>query len=318
MVLDIKTGKQVKIACLKTSGSFTPDMTPCGIHAIEVNPSRTLLATGAEKANELAVYRVPTFDPVCVGEGCHTDWIFDIKWLDDEYLVTGSRDSKLAFWHVDPKTRFDDEYGTVSNHGYMKCLHSVSCESGQKIRAVVYNNREADIVALTLNAQVHVFDAKSLTKKVTVTLPSHHENVCLAHSEDKKMYSIGSKSNIYLLNAGDLSLRTIESKHQQCGVRSISFSGDLLTIGTGAGGILFYDIRKMDYLEDVRKKTYSCLSCSEGYVLHDDDYYEAFLSNMEYTPAIYTHRYDSTMTRLFVAGGPLPANITGSYAALWS
>lgn len=318
MVLDLKTGKTVKIACLKTSGKFNPDMTPCGIHAIEVNPSQTLLATGAEKANELAVYRVPTFDPICVGEGCHSDWIFDVKWLDDEFLVTGSRDSKLGVWKVDSDSVDCESDEAVSGHQYMNCLHSVSCESGQKIRAVVFNGREADVVALTLNAQVHVFDAKTLTKKVTVPLPSNHENVCLAHSQEKKMYSIGSKSNIYLLNSGDLSLRTIESKHQQCGVRSISFSGDLLTIGTGAGGILFYDIRKMDYLDDVRRKTYSCLSCSEGYVQHDDDYYEAFLSNMDYTPAIYTHRYDWTMTRLFVAGGPLPANITGNYAALWS
>lgn len=22
-------------------------------------------------------------------QGCHSDWIFDIKWLDDEFLVTG-------------------------------------------------------------------------------------------------------------------------------------------------------------------------------------------------------------------------------------
>ena len=142
--------------------------------------------------------------------------------------------------------------------------------------------------------------------------------MCLAHSEDKNLYSIGSKSNIYLLNSNGSCLPPIELKSQQCGVRSISFAGDLLTIGTGSGGILFFDIRKMDYLVDARRETYSCLSCSNGYVLHDADYYEAFLSNMEYSPAIYTHRYDSTATRLFVAGGPLPANITGSYAALWS
>lgn len=48
----------------------------------------------------------------------------------------------------------------------------------------------------------------------------------------------------------------------------------------------------------------------------DDEYVDGF-QNIKYTPAIYTHCYDPSGTRLFTAGGPLPANLDGNYAGLW-
>ena len=68
MVLDVKTGCLDHIPSLKSSDNSTPAGCPCGIHSISVNPSKTLLATGADNTNDLAVYKLPTFDPVCVGE----------------------------------------------------------------------------------------------------------------------------------------------------------------------------------------------------------------------------------------------------------
>jgi len=41
------------------------------------------------------------------------------------------------------------------------------------------------------------------------------------------------------------------------------------------------------------------------------------IEQAKYTPAIYTHCYDYSGTRLFSAGGPFSANLCGNYAGLW-
>lgn len=47
-----------------------------------------------------------------------------------------------------------------------------------------------------------------------------------------------------------------------------------------------------------------------------DEEIDGFQQN-KYSPAIYTHCYDSSGTRLFTAGGPLPATLIGNYAGIW-
>ena len=50
---------------------------------------------------------------------------------------------------------------------------------------------------------------------------------------------------------------------------------------------------------------------------HDDIYRDFFHHVVDLRHAIYTHRYNPSGTKLFVAGGPLPLGLYGSYAAFW-
>lgn len=89
--------------------------------SMEIDPyvslsCRTLLSTGARNSNEIAIYRLPTLDPVCVGESGHRDWVFDMCWLDDEFLVSGSRDTKMALWRIDSDLAEAPDKADVPTH----------------------------------------------------------------------------------------------------------------------------------------------------------------------------------------------------------
>jgi DDB1- and CUL4-associated factor 12 len=99
MVYDVNMRRVDAIPTLANSRGLNPD-TQSGIHACQINPSHTLLATGARHSADIGIYRLPTLDPVCIGENAHRDWVFDMCWLDDQFLVSGSRDTKLALWRI--------------------------------------------------------------------------------------------------------------------------------------------------------------------------------------------------------------------------
>lgn len=163
MVYDVNTRRVDAIPTLKNTRGSNGDA-QSGIHSCQINPSRTLLATGARHSADIAVYKLPTLDPLCIGENAHRDWVFDMCWLDDQFLVSGSRDTKLALWRINEdyvqppeKPKEEAEEGEIAEpcptyaHINAECIKEV--RSAQKIRAVCFNKEYKEIALLSLNGE---------------------------------------------------------------------------------------------------------------------------------------------------------------------
>ncbi|XP_060874015.1 DDB1- and CUL4-associated factor 12 homolog [Metopolophium dirhodum] len=301
-----------------------------GIHSLKINPSRTLLATGAYYSNEIAVYRLPTLDPIVLAKGAHKGLIFDIEWLDEEFFVSGSRDSTVALWQVQDinQEKYDCDGDLIQPvTRFLKPTVIRSCKSAQKIRAITFNKNLKEMVTLSLNGYVDVWDVEHFRQMFSRRLSSRYENSCMVMKNDSSLYAVGCKSYTLLLDSR--TLHTIKkipamvlSRDVQMtnfGIRSLSFQDNIITIGTGVGFIIFYDIRAGKYLESSNNyRRNVMLKTSTGYVYANEDFmvHQGF-QQVNYKPAVYTHCYDYSGTRLFSAGGPYPANECGIYAGLW-
>ncbi|KAF0757560.1 DDB1- and CUL4-associated factor 12 [Aphis craccivora] len=319
MVYNVNSHKLDQIPLIKGHAADQQN----GIHSLKINPSRTLLATGAYNSNEIAIYSLPTLNPIVLAEGAHNDWIFDIEWLDDEFFVSGSRDTKLVLWQVQDK--YQEKYDSDSDliqpiSQFLNPTVIRRCNIAEKVRAITFNKNQKEIVTLSLNGYVHVWDAERFRQIFSSRLSSCQDSDCMAMKNDSSLYAVGCRSFTLLLDSKTLhTIKKIPARYTGCGIRSLSFQDNVITIGTGVGVIMFYDMRAGKYLESSINSSRSVvLNTSRGYVCPDED----SMANqgfqlVKYTPAIYTHCYDYSGTRLFSAGGPLPANLCGNYAGLW-
>lgn len=63
-------------------------------------------------------------------------------------------------------------------------------------------------------------------------------------------------------------VKKIASRYSGCGIRSASFQENILTVGTGLGMLMFYDVRAGKYLESsINSSRTVVLKSSKGYVV---------------------------------------------------
>lgn len=115
---------------------------------------------------------------------------------------------------------------------------------------------------------MHLFNAETFSQKMSRKLPNCQENVCIA-CQSAGLYAVGCRSYTLLLDPRTLqAVKKIASRYNGCGIRSASFQGNILTIGTGLGMLMFYDVRAGKYLESsINTSRTVVLKASRGYVV---------------------------------------------------
>lgn len=118
--------------------------------------------------------------------------------------------------------------------------------------------------------QLRMYDPIITAQKSHIDLPESSEYVCLAQNVERKLYGVGSKALITLVDSREPRVtKKISTACMHHNIRSISFKDEVCSVGTGSGKVLFYDLRKMEFFRTVQPvRGCAYLDCSEGYTVN--------------------------------------------------
>ena len=178
--MDTQTGRYSIQNPLKSHRKSIDVQNHCGIHSISINPSRTLLATGAEHVNDMGIYSLPSMEPVSVGFGAHSYWIFDFIWLDDQHVCSGAGDNRLALWRINT-----DQIETQSQFKQLNSETEESFTSSPTKSFLARNkaNRNASLKRLLPSTSSSSSSSSASSTSSFFTLPSSsHRSFNASHS----------------------------------------------------------------------------------------------------------------------------------------
>ncbi|KAI8107295.1 hypothetical protein M9434_001937 [Picochlorum sp. BPE23] len=314
-----------------------------GIHALSLNPSRTLIATGGTDTRDLIVLDGESFKPRVSLLG-HTDWVFGCAWISDQHLASASKDCRVALWNV--KSEHQDlstsQTDPLMNHKVLKYYedenqHSAIEEENNmnegvlmterypsRIREVKYVPANGFVAALCGDLSVKLLDPCDNLRKVrTCRLPGRSKDpVCL--SIQGYTIAVGSLNEVTLLDPRVRGMHhaftSIASPDRNYGVRSVEFQDHALSFGTGSESLVIFDTRMLRHAQGtITTDSPSCYGVlrSGSNTWSNDSGNHTLHHGQASKSAIYTHKWHPQAPCIFIGGGPLSNMDDGHLCAFW-
>ncbi|KAF9368780.1 DDB1- and CUL4-associated factor 12, partial [Podila verticillata] len=221
--------------------------TSAGVRSMSINPSRTLLAIGSGDPYQVTIYSLPELEPVGMMYG-HSDLVFALTWISDTVLVSGSRDGSTRVWSTESAVLAT--LPAVSKSVEVRLSVLTRAEDKTKVRDLAFNKNTGQLMTLTTEGYVKLWDRESYIQISKLKLIHSTETVCLTANSDANLFAVGSQSHISITDPRSSSIvHVAESCDEGWGVRALDFKSHIITTGGGYGRLGFYDLRAQRYLD---------------------------------------------------------------------
>ena len=117
-----------------------------------------------------------------------------MAWLDDQFIVSGSRDGTLALWRVTDELIDEVTSSEIPSFVYTKPLVSKPCKQADRVRSLCYNHAKEEVAVISINGYIHCWNASTF-KQVKILVLSYLRVSCWLPKFKRYQFTFLSSSN---------------------------------------------------------------------------------------------------------------------------